>query len=138
MPTRDPRCNKHGIIPKRKWKRYILHRFKIKVFNHKGEIVDNIVRSISAQKTGSCWLKGSKDQNGRRPLLVRYLYHWFIVKSQAGDLNNPDERNDSFLESLYIELPDPIHCQKCGAEWDEEDFTPGQYKICPECNEMRE
>jgi len=139
MPRHDPRMNKYGRIPMVKKKNYRLHlrRQKIKLMQN-GQEVGMIVRTFNPQETGSrYWLPGSKDAKGNRPFVTQYLRKLYAVRSFAGDLSDPNERDASFLKSLYIELPDPTICSGCGGTFKPEELTGGQWLLCQECGMRR-
>lgn len=140
MPTDWTRANKYGIIPKVRRKDYILRRYQIEVYQN-GQLVDTVKRVILAQGQGRYWLPNSQDEKGRRPFIIQYkaTRKFYVLKSKKGDLNDPEGRDDSYLENgqLYIELPDPARCSGCGGTFKPEELTGGQYLLCPECNKRR-
>ena len=86
---------------------YMTKYYKIRVFQD-GSYVESVKRALTEQShTSRYWLAGSKDENGRRPLICRYNHRWYAVKSTLGDFNNPAERkqNKAMYQALYIELP---------------------------------
>lgn len=135
MPKTDPRRNKQGRIPLVKQKRYQLYRRRVKIkVRQCGKESDMIVRTIHPQQINSrYWLPGSTDKNGNRPLLTQYNRKLYCVYSEMGDLSNPKERTASFLDHLYIELPDPNKCCGCGGNFEPDELIGGQYLLCPEC-----
>ena len=138
MPTDWTRANKYGIIPKNRQKKYILRRYRIEVYQN-GQLIDTVKRVINAQGQGRYWLPNSRDEKGNRPFIVQYkgIRNFYCVKSKAGDLSDPNERDDSYLKSLYIELPDPAKCSGCGGTFKPEELTGGQYLRCQKCNKRR-
>ena len=132
MSTDYTRANKQGIIPKSRKRWYVLHVFEIDVYQN-GTIVDHIRRTLNAQDKHN-WISGSRTAKGHLPLVIRYKKKLYIVQSKAGDLSDPAERNDSFLKSLFIELPDPNTCHFCKGHFETSELKGSQYLICPECN----
>jgi len=110
--------------------------FSLKVWQN-GVIIDDIRRAVSKQQSGKFWLIGSTDENGNKPLVVQYQKKLYAVKSQCGDLNNPETRTDDYLDYLYIELPDATICCRCKGKFKPEELTGGQYLICAACNDRR-
>ena len=93
----------HRIPPSRK-KRYMLKRFRVEVYQN-GKLVATVKRALNVQRTNSCyWLPGSKDAKGNRPFIIQYDKKMYAAQSKAGDLSDPLERDDSFLDSLFIEI----------------------------------
>ena len=82
----------------------IIHKYQVKIYKN-GKFVEDVRRSLAAQRhTSYYWIPGSKDANGNRPLIVRYHGRWYPAHSRAGDLSDPEERNDSYLKSLFIDI----------------------------------
>ena len=138
MPKESKRTNKYGLIPKSRQKRYLLRRYRIEVYQN-GQLIDTVKRVINIQQTGRYWLPGSMDAKGNRPFIVQYrgTRKFYCVKSKAGDFADPNERDDSYLKSLYIELPDPTICSSCGGTFKPEELMGGQYLLCPGCNKRQ-
>lgn len=139
MPRPDPRRNKKGRIPMVKQKGYQLYRRrqKIKVVQC-GQVIGQIVRTVHAQQWGSrYYLSESRDAKGNLPIITEYLRKFYCVRSEAGDFSDPNERTSSYLQSLYIELPDPTKCSECGGTFEPEELTGGQWLLCQECGMRR-
>ena len=76
-------------IPRSRKKRYVLRRFRVEVYQN-GKLVDEVKRTLIVQRSNSFVIK----YDGKR----------YTAQSKAGDLSDPLERDDSFLDSLFIEI----------------------------------
>jgi hypothetical protein len=95
---------KRKLVPRSYRQNYILHKFDVDVVRG-GKIIDQVRRALNIQQSSTrSWLRGSKDLKGNRPLIIKYRKKWWVAHSWDGDLSDPNERNDSFLQSLFIDL----------------------------------
>jgi len=57
-----------------------------------GIVIKTIARKIWAEQCGNF-----------NPVFCRYQYQRYLVKSEEGDISDPFRRDESYLNSLYIE-----------------------------------
>lgn len=60
---------------------------------HLGEVHEQIKRVLRAEQCGNF-----------NPVFCTYMGKRYLVESKEGDLSDPFRRNESYLNSLYIEL----------------------------------
>jgi hypothetical protein len=93
---------KKRLSKKKHLRTHVTRKFPVEV-REKGKTIKTIRRSITVQQHPAPWFKETRMPTGM-PLLIFFGGKYHILQSDAGNINNPDERKDSFLESLYIEI----------------------------------
>ena len=81
---------------------YLMRKFPVEV-RAGGKPVKTIRRAIQVQKSPAPWIKETRTEYGM-PFLIYYKRKYYVLNSDAGNLTNAAERNDSYLQSLYIEI----------------------------------
>ena len=85
---------------------YFMHKFWVDV-REGGKSRGRVRRSIQVQKCPAPWIKETRTEFGM-PFLVFSKGKWRVLHSDAGNLTNAAERNDSYLQSLFIEIGEEI------------------------------
>ena len=62
-------------------------------YGHPGDLIETISRVLHAEQFGNF-----------NPIFCTYKNEKHLVKSLAGDLSDPFRRNDTYADSLYIEI----------------------------------
>ena len=72
-------------------------RLKGERYGEPGELIETIKRKLVAEMIGNF-----------NPVFCRYKGGKYLVSSKEGDLSDPFRRDESYLETLYIEIQKPI------------------------------
>ncbi|MCE5212633.1 MAG: hypothetical protein LLG40_13905 [Deltaproteobacteria bacterium] len=90
--------------PKTQKRGWFMRKFMIEL-RRDGAPEGKIRRSLRPAGPGT-WITSLTKDDKRKHIFVEYHGQLYILHSDRGDMSDPETRNDSYLDCMYIELTD--------------------------------